>query len=793
MAVAGFDYDSERAQLARLSVWLQRRGDTIVLAATIVFVLLGIGALVVYVSSFGWLLLGLAMWPMMLHVWYRRYLMNLPPSKVDSIDGRLEAGLLGRLPRQLTPQVLASKITEVTSAQFLMVRSGLSTQMLTQVLGDDPATIALVWSAIRDMQPSGTIKASTVVAALTKTSPELVRLLPHLQLDENDLPQLASWFSRLEHMIAQNKKPMRTGGIARDWNFGYLRLLTQFGINISEQVGGRAMHGVEVGSHVSALDQMFKTFSASGRQNVALVGPLGVGKTTLVRRFAEELMRADSTLSDSLKFRQVISLDAGTLISAASGRGQLEELLNRLLLEAYHAKNVILCLDDAELFFEEGVGSVDMSRLLLPILEGGALRIILTMDEQRWLQISARHPSLANTLNRITVQSTSPAETMEVLQDQIITLEFQYKVTYMYQALKEALRLSERYLYDQAQPGKAIKVLAGAAQFAQGGLVTAASVQRSIEQTQGVKVGGSANSDDERQLLLNLEDRIHERMINQKRAVQVVSDALRRARAGVRNEQRPVGTFLFLGPTGTGKTELAKSLAAIYFGGEERLIRLDLNEFVRPEDVSRLIADGAEDAMSLGAQVMKQPFSVILLDEIEKAHTSVLTSLLQVLDEGILRDSKGREVSFRDAIVIATSNAGADYIRHHVEAGEELEKFETALTNELITSGQFRPEFLNRFDEIVLFKPLGREELYQVIDLMIAGINKTLAPQKVAITVADDAKAKLVELGYDPQLGARPLRRAVQRTIESQVAKRMLSGELQAGETLTITAADISE
>lgn len=793
MAVVGFDYDSERSQLARLSVWLQRSGSAIVVAIAVVFGAFGVALLAVYASSIGWLLFGLSVWPLMVRIWYRRHLITLPPSKVDSIDGRLEVSLLGRLPRQLTPQVLASKIAEVTSAQFLMVRSGLSIQMLTQVLGDDPAAVTLVWSAIRDLQPSGVIKASTVVAALTKTSPELVQLLPHLQLDEDDLPQLAAWFNRLEHMIEQQRRPMRTGGIARDWNFGYLRLLNQFGVNISEQVVGRSAHSVPVDSHLAALDQMLKTFSAGGRQNVALVGPLGVGKTTLVRAFAEELMRADSLVGDNLKYRQVISLDAGSLISAASGRGQLEELLNRLLLEAYHAKNVILCLDDAELFFEEGVGSVDVSRLLLPVLEGGALRIILTMDEQRWLQISARNPSLANALNRITVAPTTPAETIAVLQDQIITIEFQHKVTFMFQALKEALRLSERYLYDQAQPGKAIKVLANAAQFSEGGLVTAASVQRSIEQTQGVKVGGSTNSDDERQLLLNLEDRIHERMINQKRAVQVVSDALRRARAGVRNEQRPVGTFLFLGPTGTGKTELAKSLAAIYFGGEERLIRLDLNEFVRPEDVARLIADGAEDAMSLSAQVMKQPFSVILLDEIEKAHTSVLTSLLQVLDEGILRDSKGREVSFRDAIVIATSNAGADYIRHHVEAGEELEKFEGALTNELITSGQFRPEFLNRFDEIVLFKPLGREELFRVIDLMIAGINKTLAPQKVAIAVDDDAKAKLVELGYDPQLGARPLRRAVQRTIENQVAKRMLSGELQAGQTLTITAADITE
>lgn len=791
MALAGFAYESERARLARLYIGLKKNGVLILVIVALLLVVSGM-ALFAIDGSLGWLLVALAAWPLMVLVWHKRYLARLPVNSSDTLDGRLEADLLGRLPRDLTPQVLAASISEVTSAQFLMVRSGLSTQMLTQVLGNDPEAIPLVWAAVRDMQPNGIIKASTVVAALTKTSPELLQLLPHLQLDEDDLPKLAGWFTHLDDLIERHKQPKRTGGIARDWSFGYMQLLNRFGINISDQMARGALSGVELESHKDALDYMLKTFSSGGKQNVALVGPLGVGKTTIVRAFAEQLMLADSDVDSSLKFRQVISLDASSLISAASGRGELEDLLNRLLLEAYHAKNVIICLDDAELFFEEGVGSVDVSRLLLPILEGGALRMILTMDEQRWLQISSRNPALASALNRLAIAPSSPEETMAVLQDRLITTEFQHKVTYMYQALKEAFRLSERYLHDQAQPGKALQVLTSAASYAEHGLVTGDSVKRAIEQTQGVKVGGSSD-ESEKQTLLNLEELIHARMINQSRAVKVVSDALRRARAGVRNEQRPVGTFLFLGPTGTGKTELAKSLAAVYFGGEERLIRLDLNEFVRPEDVSRLIADGAEDPMSLSAQVMKQPFSVILLDEIEKAHSSVLTALLQVLDEGVLRDAKGREVGFRDTIVIATSNAGADQIRHHIEAGEKLEQFEDALTKELISTGQFRPEFLNRFDEIVLFKPLGKEELTQIIDLMIAGINKTLEPQRVSLVVADEAKTKLIELGYDPQLGARPLRRVVQRTVESQVAKRLLSGELQPGQTLTITAADISE
>lgn len=791
MALTGFAYTSERARLARFYVLLHKNGSFVLVIGATLFGILSV-LLLVAGSALGWLVAALTAWVCMVLVWYKRYLSKLPASNSDTLDGRLEADLLGRLPSDLTPQLLAGKIAEVTSAQFLMVRSGMSTQMLTDVLGDDPAAISLVWSAVRDMQPSGIVKASTVVAALTKTSPDLLKLLPHLQLDEDDLPKLSAWFTHLDELIEHYRQPRRTGGIARDWSFGYLQLLNRFGTNISERVAHGGTVDVELESHQDALDYMTRTFSSGGKQNVALVGPLGVGKTTIVHAFAEQLMRADSNVANSLKFRQVISLDASSLISVASGRGELEDLLNRLLVEAYHAKNVIICLDDAELFFEEGVGSVDVSKILLPILEGGVLRMILTMDEQRWLQISTRNPALASALNRVTVAPSSPDETMMVLQDQLVNIEFQQRVTYMYQALKEALRLSERYLHDQAQPGKALRVLASAASYAENGLVTAGSVKRAVEQSQGVKVGGTTG-DDERQKLLNLEDLVHARMINQVRAVHVVSDALRRARAGVKNEQRPVGTFLFLGPTGTGKTELAKSLAAIYFGGEDRLIRLDLNELVRADDVQRLIADGADDPMSLSAQVMKQPFSVILLDEIEKAHPSVLTALLQVLDEGVLRDAKGREVSFRDTIVIATSNAGSEQIRHHIEAGEALEQFESALTNELITTGQFRPEFLNRFDEIVLFKPLGKEELMQIIDLMIAGINRTLEPQKVSLVVADDAKTKLIELGYDPQLGARPLRRVVQRTVESQVAKRLLNGELQPGQTLTITAADITE
>ncbi|MEE0887593.1 MAG: AAA family ATPase, partial [Candidatus Saccharimonadaceae bacterium] len=236
----------------------------------------------------------------------------------------------------------------------------------------------------------------------------------------------------------------------------------------------------------------------------------------------------------------------------------------------------------------------------------------------------------------------------------------------------------------------------------------------------------------------------------------------------------------------------AKTLSEVYFNGEDNIIRLDMNEFVTAADVSRLIHDGAEDSLSLTAQVSKQPFSVVLLDEIEKAHSSVLTTLLQVLDEGILRDEKNREISFRDCIIIATSNAGATEIRDRITAGARIDDFKEEFIDRLISSGEFKPEFLNRFDEICIFKPLSKKDLLQILDLIVASTNKTLEPQKISVTVTAEAKQLLIDKGYDPKMGARPMRRMVQKTVENIVAAAILSGHATPGSTLTITPDEIT-
>jgi len=701
------------------------------------------------------------------------------------------------LPSRPSPRDIAVAVMKTNGGRFFAARFGISAQYLPELSSAEPADADAVWQETLNLQAAlaehaDVISAATVTAALVRTQAAAREVLNTLHLDADDMTRGAEWFAHLDALIALHNAPQLTGGVARDWSFGYIPTLEQFGVNLSEKYShGRSLN-TKLESHRDLIGQIMQNLSGGGRANAALIGPLGSGKSTVVDSFAETLMDGAATVPAGLKFHQVFALDAGALISAASGRGQIENLVNALFNEAFKAKNIILFLDNAELFFEDATGAVDLSNILQPILEGGALPLILALDEQKFLQISQAKPALGASLNRLQVAPPGRDDVLRIMEDQIIQLEFQSHVTFMYQSLTESHRLSERYLHDIAQPQKSIQLLESAVAQADNGLVTAASVQAAIEKTLGVKVGGNVQNDAaEREKLLNLENLIHERMINQTAAVTAVSAALRRARAGVRNENRPIGTFLFLGPTGVGKTELAKSLAAVYFGGEDHLVRVDLNEYVRAEDVARLIADGATDPNSLSAQVQKNPFSVVLLDEIEKAHPNVLTTLLQVLDEGILRDINNREISFRDTIIVATSNAGAERIREYIDAGYRVEQFADKFRDELISSRQFAPEFLNRFDEIIVFRPLTKEELLQVVDLILGGINKNLATQKVAVAVDDDAKKALVDAGYDPRLGARPLRRVVQKTVENIVAEKLLSGELVAGSGLRITLADI--
>lgn len=794
------NYRANRAIEAR---YCQRYGKltrVITLVGAILLSLLGI-VLLLAGMAIGWLVLMLAGWSLVPYLWLHSRLRDMPASKQPrNIGDILSLEVLGLLPQDPNPRTIIEALAGSSGAKFLANRLGIPIQQVVQLTPADAGLTESVWRESINIwshlpERTSTIPSVVVVAAIIRLNPDCTDILNNLRIDADDVYRGVEWLEHWEMQARRSSDLKLTGGIARDWSFGYIPTLEHFGTNLSLKYseGRRSMAGNLMRNRL-LVDDMIKYLSSNARRNVALIGPLGVGKSTVVEALADILMDSKSGASSDVKFNQVFMLDASAIISAANARGEIEQLIGRLLSEAYRAKNIILFLDNAELFMSDGTGSVDLSNLLQPAIEGGGLKLIMAMEEQRFLQIAQAKPALTSALNRIEITPTDDNDTIRVLEDRIIPLEYGSTTLFTYQALTEAYRLSNRYVHDVAQPRASVQLLESAAQRASGGVVNPSVVAQTIEQTLGIKVGGNLQSGDaqaEKDKLLHLEELIHQRMINQTKAVSAVASALRRARAGVRNENRPIGTFLFLGPTGVGKTELAKSLAAVYFSGEDHLVRIDLNEYVRAEDVARLIADGATDPMSLSAQVQKDPFSVVLLDEIEKAHPNVLTTLLQVLDEGVLRDINNRPISFRDTILIATSNAGADKIRQYIEAGYQLEQFSEQIQNELISSGQFKPEFLNRFDEIAVFRPLTKPELLQVIDLILVGINKNLANQKVAVAVDDQAKLALVEAGYDPRLGARPMRRVVQRTVENIVAEKILTGELVPGSGIRLSLADI--
>ena len=735
--------------------------------------------------------LGFISIPIVILFWIKNVLNEIQPIDSDDFTNLISEDLIRFLKPDFTTIDLIQIFPKTRSGLFLMARYELPLSFFERIAPIIP--IQSIYKTACDLchQLNSTeITGSILIVAFIKNAPNCEQILSYFQLSLEDLYQGIIWYNYLNGLVKDSKKRPRTGGIARDLAFGYTPTLERYAINLSNRFISPTKK-VQQAENFEIFDKMINIFSHPGRENVALIGAYGSGRSTIVSTFAETLMNADSKIPNNLKYRQIYSLDVSALISSAQNPGDLEFLLIKIFNETYSAQNIILCLDNAHLFFEAGPGSIDISNLLMPIIEAGKIRMIFIMDDQKFLEISAKNPALANSLNKIIIHPTDYAETIKILMDQIPYIEMQKNVVYTYRSLTEAYRLSEQYIHDVVMPGKARLLLESAANFAINGLVTPLSVQNAVEQSYGVKVK-IATANEDRNKLLNLESLIHERMVDQKEAVSAVCNALRRAAAGIKNQNRPIGTFLFLGPTGVGKTELAKALAATYFDGENDIIRLDMNEFVSPDDVARLIRDGATDSLSLTAQVMKQPFSVVLLDEIEKAHPTVLTTLLQVLDEGILRDEKNREVSFRDCIIIATSNAGADEIREKVAMGVDLSTFKEPLIDLLIQRGEFKPEFLNRFDETCLFSPLSKADLSKILDLMIISTNKTLAPQKIAVVVSDEAKQILIEKGYDPKMGARPMRRIVQKTVENIVASAILSGAATPGSTLTITPSSIN-
>ena len=779
-----FNQNSPRIAKARLARVIPKPLVTLLGVLAIAGIISG-GVIVAVGRHGGFSLIGFGVIFLVTLLWIHRDLYVLGASAIGSsvaLDNLLPTNIIDRYHEPVSPLLLWQIVLDTWDAHFILNRFELDPSAIATILGSASWDIDGLWDEtekICTQIESPTILVGAIMAAMFSISPELTDMLTKLKLTPADIIEGAHWSKRVGD-LTHIKRPIY-GGIARDWASGFTPMLSRFGTNLSLEIEAAAGN-MATKERTLQLDVLITDLdSATG--SVVLIGEPGVGKSALLLGLAERLLQGKA--SRSLKHYQIFSLSASSILASTSQPGDIERIVTSLLSEAGHAGNIIIALDEAQLFFGQGTGAVNLSQVLLPLLQSRSFKLVLTLTPGDWQRLKATNSAMASLLTPLMLAEPDQANVMRQLADHALYLESgKYFTTFS--ALLETYRLSGRYFQEESYPGKALKLLEAALNHPDGTLITEKSVEEAIEGQFGVKVqqASSAESD----VLLHLEDKIHERMINQRRAVSVVANALRRARAGVANPKRPIGSFLFLGPTGVGKTELAKSIAALYFSDESSIIRLDMSEYQQISDVNRILASAAENPESLLPRTRQTPFCVVLFDEIEKAHPNILNLFLQLLDEGNLTDTGGHPTSFKDAIIIATSNAGADEIRAHIEAGEELETFEAKFTNDLIDSGAFRPELLNRFDEIVLFRPLNQGELGQVVKLMIGEINKTLANQKIAVALTDDAAAELVVEGYDPRLGARPMRRMVQRRVEDTVAAMILRGEAQPGDTITLNA-----
>jgi ATP-dependent Clp protease ATP-binding subunit ClpC len=720
--------------------------------------------------------------------WLRRDLRRLSPAAIGStvaLDDLLPAQLLAGYHLNMTAVDFWNLLINSYDTKFLVVRFALPTDQIVTALSSWQLVHDTLWDKSAELAQKmelTQITIGTTVCALFELNPNLTNLLTVHKLTPEDLEEGARWLARLD-LYGHAQRPVY-GGLARDWASGFTPLLSRFGQNLSMEVEYASRKLGPQGERTAQLDALVTgLISATG--SVVLVGEPGIGKTALLMGLADRLLAGSNV--GSLKHYQIIALNASLILSEAGAQGDLERIVLSLFDEAVHSGNMVVALDEAQLFFGEGTGAVNLSQVLLPILQAHSVKLVLAITPGDWQRLKATNSGMASLLTPLVLAEPDQVQTMRLLADHALTVEGAQIITWA--ALLEAYRLSGRYLQDQAYPGRAFKVLEAALSHPDGPFISDKSVQEAVEQQFGVKVQQVSTTESD--VLLHLEDKIHERMINQTRAVSVVANALRRARAGVSNPRRPIGSFLFLGPTGVGKTELAKSIAALYFGDEQNVIRLDMSEYQQTADVDRILEDATTNPEALLPKIRQAPFSVVLFDEIEKAHPNILNLFLQLLDEGNLTDISDHPASFKDAILIATSNAGADEIRERIDAGEELESFEQEFTNDLIAAGVFKPELLNRFDEIVLFRPLNKEELGQVVKIMVAEVNKTISNQKIQVQLEDEAARMLVDEGYDPRLGARPMRRMVTRRVEDAVAELILRGEAKPGDTVVLTAADL--
>ena len=610
------------------------------------------------------------------------------------------------------------------------------------------------------------------------------------------------------------------------------------------------------------ITRVVEVLSRRTKNNPVLIGEPGVGKTAIAEGLAQQIV--NNEVPETLRDKRVMTLDMGTVVAGTKYRGEFEDRLKKVMDEIRQAGNIILFIDELHTLIGAGgaEGAIDASNILKPSLARGELQCIgaTTLDEYR--KYIEKDAALERRFQPIQVDEPTIEETILIIKGLRDRYEAHHRVKITDEAVDAAAKLSDRYISDRFLPDKAIDLIDEAGskvrlrsftippslkelenklenvrseknaavqsqEFEKAAALrdTEQKIKDELEQTKkawkekqgkeeaevtvddiamvvamwtGIPVSKIAQEESAK--LLNLEEELHKRVVGQGEAVEAISRAIRRARAGLKDPKRPIGSFIFLGPTGVGKTELARALAEVMFGDEDAMIRIDMSEYMEKHATSRLVGAppgyvGFDEGGQLTEKVRRKPYSVVLLDEIEKAHPDVFNILLQVLDDGRLTDSKGRTVDFRNTVIIMTSNVGADALKYQKNLGFSLgdtdskyKNMKTTMLDELKKA--FRPEFLNRIDEMIVFHSLEKEQLKEIVSFMANALTKRLKEQDIELELTESALEKIAQEGYDPQYGARPIRRALQKHVEDRLSEELLKGNVLTGQVVVFDYKD---
>lgn len=532
-----------------------------------------------------------------------------------------------------------------------------------------------------------------------------------------------------------------------------------------------------------ALKQVIDILSNEKGKNVLLVGPAGSGKTALVKSLAKMIVTGNAP--KALATKRIVSLELSKLLSGVKTEGDLAEKIKGVFEEVRFIQDIVIYVDEIQnLGIGEAGSFYNLYSLILPHLESDEFQFLSSTEEDSYAKILEKNSALSRLFSKVEIPPATPPEATAIVSEEAIKLERRKGIEVTYLAISLIVSLSKKLIHDRVLPDSAISVLNDCLSIV-GGLAPGLRLVSTqvVKQALGRRVNVPLNAvgTDQRDLLLNLENIIHQKLIDQEEAVRAVANTLRRGAASLREESRPIGSFLFVGPTGVGKTEMAKTLAEVYFKDKGAFIRFDMSEYQTPESVNRLL--GTEtDPGELTEAIKRKPYCLLLLDEFEKADMRILTLFLQVLDDGRLTDASGKTVDFTNTIIIATSNAASVTIAQALEHGQSVESLKQTVNDELMKD--FKPELINRFDEVVIFKPLSNQDLSKVVIIKLRALKESLKNQGYLIDFTPDLVAELAKRGFDPVLGARPLRRLIQDTLESRLSVLILENKLPKGQII---------